>query len=282
MRLRYSRSGAERHGRAAAIDHRIDTDTGEFEMIMATEGEASDGHILSVKGGQMPPEMPLQLDHSPRALANLGTVSNIRRGTKGGIAVWRGVGQIRLTGEGEALEARRDLVDAIDKQAVNSVSLTWEADAATERRELPRSHPAHVSRDEKDPRKRFGLFFESWRGIEQSIVGVPADRQAIIGRADAAENDVTREMWQSIASRLDATPRSRELEIIDQLEVTVRDLETALEDAEARNAASDEPPTDPPSIELLLEGLSRRIGANARREQEQFADQLADLLDRVS
>lgn len=233
MRRRiYSRS-APRHERAAALDSRIDTTTGEFEMVMASEGEASDGHILSIRGIETPDEIPLQLDHSPRALANLGTVSNMRAGTKEGVRVLRGVGQIRLTGEGEALEARRDLVDGIATGAVRNVSLTWEASRAQERRDLPKGHPAHVDRDEPDPRKRFGLYFAESRAVEQSIVGVGADRAAIIGRSEDATNDVARAMWQSILHRLDAAPRSREAEIIDALERSVRDLEVRCEEAEA-------------------------------------------------
>jgi hypothetical protein len=171
-------SNSEHYSRKSSIDSRIDTDTGEFDMVMASEGEASDGHIISMRGLETSAELPLQLDHGRSALANLGIVSRIRKDQIDGVPVTRGVGRIRLTGDGEGLEARRDLVDAISRGDIRGVSLTWDSVAHRERRELPRNHPAHVGREEKDTRKRFGVFFEKSRAIEQSVVAIPADREA--------------------------------------------------------------------------------------------------------
>ena len=45
--------------RAASMERGgINLETGEFPMILATEGEAMDGHILSIKGMELPERMP--------------------------------------------------------------------------------------------------------------------------------------------------------------------------------------------------------------------------------
>lgn len=53
----------------------IDPETGEFPMILATEGEASDGDILSIKGARFGESAPLQTSHRNDPTATLGTVS---------------------------------------------------------------------------------------------------------------------------------------------------------------------------------------------------------------
>lgn len=263
-----------KHSRAAEIDARIDTDTGEFDMVMASEGEASDGHIISIRGLEAPQSIPLQLDHARGAVANLGTVTNMRRDTIDGLPVMRGVGQIRMSGDGEALAARRDLVDAIATGHVRGVSLTWESTKARERRDLPTNHPAHVKRNEKDPRKRFGLYFDQATPIEQSIVGIPADREALIGRSESAEDAFSRAMWETLVERLDDAPRSREAEIIEALEGKLSALEERLRDAEAQRAESDESPT-PDLLETDLLAFAARV-KRSRVRADQIAEDAAE------
>jgi hypothetical protein len=41
----------------------IDLKTGEFPMVLATDGEASDGDILSIEGAEFASRAPLQLSH---------------------------------------------------------------------------------------------------------------------------------------------------------------------------------------------------------------------------
>ncbi len=269
-----------RHARQATLDARIDTDTGEFDMVMASEGEASDGHIVSMRGLETPDELPLQLDHQRSALGNVGNVSKIRKDAVGGIPVTRGVGRIRLTGEGEALEARRDLVDAISRGDICGVSLTWDSIRHIERRELPRKHPAHVSRTEKDPRRRYGIYFETSRAIEQSIVAIPADREALIGRSEAAENAVSREMWHSLVDHLNDAQQSREGSIIAALEVSVADLEERLRAAED-TTSSDDPPI-PPAFEYGLDALERQIGDWRARTRSELDDALGTVFQRLT
>ena len=267
--------------RQAKLDSRIDTDTGEFDMVMATEGEASDGHVIGIDGLSFGDDLPLQLDHGRSTLANLGTVGNMRRDTIGGLPVYRGVGRIRLTGDGEALAARRDIVDGISRGDITGTSLTWESLKHRERRALPASHRAHVGRSEKDHRKRFGLFFDQSRGVEQSIVAIPSDKQALIGRAENATDENSRAMWQSLVSRFDDAPRSREAEIIDALEIQVAGLEKRLRDA-AHERASDNDPDELPSIELCMRILSEEIGDWRIRNRAELDDALGDAFERVT
>ncbi len=257
-----------RHTRNARIDTRIDTDTGEFDMVLATEGEASDGHVISIRGLTMPETMPLQLDHSQSALANLGTVSHMRRDKLDGIPVYRGVGKIRLSGEGEAVDARRDLVDAISTGHVRGVSLTWDAVKVVERRELPKAHAAYVGRNEADTRKRFGLFFEKSVGIEQSVVGIPADREALIGRGVEATCALSRSMWDDFVSRIDVGEPSREVVIINALERSMEALEQRCRDAEA-TAPSDD-------------ALERNLSVRGSTSTDQLRDALGEAHLRVT
>lgn len=266
--------------RECRIDSRIDTKTGEFEMVMATEGEASDGHIIRIAGLEFPDSIPLQLDHSRSVLANLGTVSRMRRDRVDGLPALRGVGQIRLSGDGEALEARRDLVDAIASGHVRGTSLTWDSVKATERRDLPRDHAAHVGATEKDYRKKYGLFFEKSKTIEQSIVGIPADREALIGRQGTATGEISRAMWDGLVERIDGR-ESRESEIIRALEESVERLEAA-RDAGAQSVPREQTPEERPDFEAKLSEALERIGRSERMTGADLRDRLGDVLEQVA
>ena len=269
-----------RFSRAASMDSRIDTTTGEFDMVMATQGEASDGHLLEVAGGSFPDHFPLQLDHIRSTEANLGNVTQIRQDKIEGLPVWRGVGQIRLTGEGAPLEARQDLVDAISAGDISGVSLTWESQRHSERKGLPRAHPGYVARTESDLRKRHGLWFHEWAGIEQSVVAIGADRQALIGRGESAG---ARWMWQTICNRFDIEPDgSREVGIINALELTVAELEERLRAAEAPASSVKTPADVPPSLELVLAEIQTHVGDWRQRTQDELDDALGRAFQSVT
>lgn len=267
---------ATRFDRVAKVDPRIDTKTGEFDMVMASEGEASDGHVLRVAGISFPDSIPLQLDHGRRAIDNLGTVSNIRRGKRDGVPVLLGTGQIRLSGEGDGLAMRADLVDAISTGAISGTSLTWDANPSDirERASLPKGHPAYVSPDEKNMRRRFGLYFEKSNAIEQSIVAIPADRAALIGRAEAATEAPSRALWHALLQRSEVRESIRPDPLIDA-------LSRALADAEQRlRAAGGRPPSDKARPLPPLEDLARAfpdVGDLSRRTKSE----LDAALDRV-
>lgn len=277
MRRIFSRDGdAAGYSRAAAIDPAIDRETGEFEMIMASEGEAADGHIVSIRGVELIDEVPLQLDHDRRASANLGTVTNLRTDRKDGVPILRGVGRIRLTGEGAPLEVRRDLVDGIAEGAIRSVSMTWEALEVIERRELPSNHPAFVKHNDPNARRRWGLFFKRSRPLEQSIVGVGADRAALVGRAESATSDDVRAVWQTLVERIDAPARSREAEIIEALESRLAEIEERLSRA-AEHDSRDDPRDNPPEWTDAFRALERRIEADGRRGLDEFTEAIEEI-----
>ena len=159
----------------------IDLKTGEFPMVLATEGEATDGHILSIRGGVLPESLPLQLSHVNDPGFTLGSIRGFEKDTRATPARLRAVGQIEL--EGPNADARKDLAFMVSKGHVNRVSIRWDGIKATQRVDLDKDHPAYVSKDDPDWRKRSGMFFEEWRALEGSLVAVPADAEAVIGRA---------------------------------------------------------------------------------------------------
>ncbi len=270
--------------RRATLDaKRIDTSTGEFEMVMATEGEASDGHIIRVAGIEHASEIPLQVDHGQGVLANVGTVREMRVSDVDGLPALRGIGRIRLTGDGPALAARRDLVDGIATGDIKAVSLRASGipGALKERRRLPKDHPARVERSDPNPRKRHGLLFERSMAEEQSIVAMGADREALIGRIARAEDDETRGMWQNLVDGLDDAPRSRESEIIEALELEVSELEERLA-REAASVASDSLPDPVPTMDVLLQRLEGSLKDLEARRTQAFESRLEDVVLRLT
>ena len=270
----------ERISRECRIDTRIDTDTGEFDLVLATEGEASDGHVISIRGLDFADTIPLQMDHSRSVLANLGTVSRMRRDRVDGVAALRGVGQIRLTGDGEGLEARRDLVDAISSGHVRGTSLTWDSIKQVERRELPKGHAANVTASESSFRKKYGIFFEQSRAIEQSIVGIPADREALIGRSGSATSEISRSMWDGMIERIHDPATVRTSEIISALERTVEQLEAT--SREAGDDPSDETPDETLSVNQALEATITRIERGGRATSADLREGLDDVFERLT
>ena len=175
-----------------------------FSGVMATEGEASDGHILSIKGARLPNALPLQADHANSVFGNLGRMSDFQKETKAKPPVLRGMGRIRLTGEGAQRDVRLDVVDAIETGDVTGLSIRWEDIRSTRRINLPSDHPAFVDSDkEKDWRKRFGMFFHEWEALEESVVAIPADRAAQIGRAENAALEGVQAFWRGLVEGLD-------------------------------------------------------------------------------
>ena len=78
----------------------IDLETGEFPMILATDGEASDGDILSIEGAQFTSRAPLQISHVNDPRDTLGTVSGFRRDLQSTPKRLKARGQIELRARG--------------------------------------------------------------------------------------------------------------------------------------------------------------------------------------
>ena len=185
----------------------IDETTGVFSMTLATEGEASDGHILSIKGGQIPERMPLLISHYNEPTSQAGSITEPKKALKDSPPCLRAVGRIEMSGEGPSAEIRRDLAHMIARGHVNAMSIRWdEVPGKTIRRvNLPSEHPHYVDSERADGPERWGCFFEEWVAREGSIVALGADKGALIGRAEETEGEVST-FWRAMASDLESPP----------------------------------------------------------------------------
>jgi len=182
----------------------IDMETGEFPMILATDGEASDGDILSIEGAQFTSRAPLQISHINDPRDTLGTVSGFRRDLQSSPKKLRARGQIEMTGDGPTAEIRRDIANMIQQGHVTGISVRWQPQKYTRRVDLPKDHPAHVKQDEPNWMKRNGFFHEKWQVLEGSVVAIQADKEAMVGRAEQTEGHVSA-FWRAMAADAVAT-----------------------------------------------------------------------------
>ena len=220
--------------RAFEEDSPIDPETGEFPLVLATQGESSDGHILHIEGVSAPERMPLQIDHSNSALRTLGSIFDIRATRKGSLPVLKAIGRIELGGEGEQAAIRRDVANMIAQGHLSAVSVRARGDKVIARTDLPTSHPYHVSSGEKDLAKRFGAFFEKSTLLEGSIVALGADKRAIIGRS---LDEPVSQFWTEFLAAVEpaAEPAAAaQREVVDFAQVIdIRSLERLLRDVGA-------------------------------------------------
>lgn len=181
---------------------------GSFRMTLATDGEASDGDILSIEGGQIPERMPLLLSHYNDPTATAGSVVDPIKETLSSPKRLVATGKIELGGDGALADVRRDVAYMIGRGHIGAVSVRWDAleggEPPVSRTSLPTDHHAFVDGDkENSARKRGGLFWPQWRALEGSIVALGADPQALIGRAEQTTGEV-RQFWQEMARGLSA------------------------------------------------------------------------------
>jgi hypothetical protein len=247
----------------------INLETGEFPMVLATEGEASDGHILSIRGGSFPDSLPLQLSHANDPQATLGSIRGFEKQLKENPARVTAMGQIELTGP--SAEARRDLAHMISKGHVNRVSIRWDGTKATPRRALPREHPAYVAEDEPSFIKRSGVFFEEWRALEGSVVAVPADSEAVIGRMIETGDP----MWERLAQDcISITDLVRSHEITRNLLKEIREQQEEFEQRLNELLLTDPAPAEPSGESE--ERASEDIAAVFAEELGGFREEMAE------
>lgn len=173
------------------------TTEGTLKGTLATDGEASDGDILDIAGGTAKPGIPLLFGHDTvgwDTLRNLGSWLSFEKTQH----TLDGSAKIELDGDGAGAEFRRDVAHMIANRHIRALSLRWEATKEPIRRvNLPSDHPAFVDDGtEKDPRKRWGLYYPAWNALEGSVVSLGADKVAMIARA----NDTTpsSEIWRGV------------------------------------------------------------------------------------
>ena len=183
-----------RHERTYRLEN-VDAE-GFFPMAFATEGEASDGDILSIKGGQIPKRFSLLEDHDNSAGKKVGSVDQPEKDLSHTPPRALGRGQIELDGHGDRVDNRRDLAHMINKHG-GAVSVRWdEVDGGVppkRRVNLPSDHPHFVADDDPSGRKRSGWFWESWKVLEVSVVALGADGAATIGGRTYVRKDGSEE-----------------------------------------------------------------------------------------
>lgn len=188
-----------KYARAIEVDRAsVDPESGSFRAVVFTDGEASDGHILNIAGGDIPERMPLFVNHRADPTTQLGSL--YPESVTAHQVVMRG--EIFLGGDGSEQAVRHDLLAKMAAGHVSQMSGRWDAmdEHVRRRTELPEDHPAYVSpkKAQKDFRLRFGLYFEKWRALEGSVVGLGADPKAVMRWAKDPEAEPSvREFWRA-------------------------------------------------------------------------------------
>jgi hypothetical protein len=187
--------------RTCSIERAEDgAEAGLISGILATDGEASDGHILNMSGVKLPERAPLLFGHDDyTGTGNLGSWTGFHKfgnGKKLGEQGIRGTAQIELDGEGSQADWRGDVNLMIGKGHIGSFSVRWEEIGdPVARVNLPSDHPAYVDSKKATGRQRWGLWFDKWRLLEGSVVTLGADPAALVGRMQEAQGDV-RAYWR--------------------------------------------------------------------------------------
>ena len=206
--------------------------------LLATDGEASDAHILNIPGGEIPEGPPLLFGHDDfTGTSNLGSWRSFAKSSNGkklGDGELRGEFGIELEGQGSQQAWREDVDHMIDKGHIQGLSIRWEhIDEPIRRINLPSDHIAAIDPKEATGMQEWGLYFEKWRMLEGSVVTLGADPAALIGRMEASEGGL-RSIWRDVLSR---NP-----EEIDG--ATLRQILDELQDIRSRLDTYDEGSTD--------------------------------------
>lgn len=174
----------------------VNFDTGEFPLVVASTGEASDHHILNVDGMPIRQSMPMLFAHeSTPTIPSLGIMHQMRADDLDGLRVMRTVGKFDQSGDGPIFAVIRDIMHLVDAGSLPSASLRWSGPSVP-RSSLDRSHFAYDA-------SGFGQYFHEPRMTEGSIVAIGADPVALNGRADAAESEPQRMFWRVLAEEVE-------------------------------------------------------------------------------
>jgi len=189
--------------RLVEIERAAGTQPGVVKGVLATDGEASDGHILNIEGLEADVPKPLLFGHNAYdPWGNLGSWTEFSK-TKHAL---KGSAQIELNGVGANAEMRNDVAHMVAQGHIRMFSVRWSPLVPPIRRtELDSTHPAFVdSAKEKDWRKLYGMWFEKASVDEGSIVTLGADPKAILGRMRDSQGHA-RSVWRD---QLEETLRS--------------------------------------------------------------------------
>jgi hypothetical protein len=219
----------------------IDLETGRFPVTLFTNGEASDGHIIDVRGLQVPDRVPMFVNHDAdptRRMGGLVDGKKVGKSTRLGGASLKMVGVLDVAGDSASADIRRDVAQGISVGDITAMSGRWDpVGDPTPRAALPKSHYAfsNVSGGFSTP-----MFFPEATVLEGSIVGVGADAAALIGRAqDTARPQHVRDFYAELTAGetdpevLSLTCRVEELEatLQERLDIEQEQKELALSKA---------------------------------------------------
>lgn len=185
----------------------IDMKTGEFPVTLFTNGEASDGHIIDVSGMRVADKIPMYVNHNADPTKRAGSLyAPSKVMPPGGSSDSLGdssiqmVARIDVEGDSSAADIRRDLAHGISVGDITAMSGRWDGVDSTPRSALDESHYAFAARS-SNPN---GVFFKEAIALEGSIVGIGADKSALIGRSmDDAKPEHVREFYRSLVDGYD-------------------------------------------------------------------------------
>ncbi len=192
---------------------KIDLETGRFPVTLFTNGEASDGHIIDIRGLEVGDRLPMFANHFADPTERMGGLvepHKAGKSTRLGGASLKMTGVIDMNGDGEKPDVRRDVAQGISVGDITAMSGRWDPIKSVPRASLPESHYAfsEVSGGFFEP-----MFFEEARALEGSIVGVGADDAALIGRSqDLSKPAHVRNFYDVLVH---GDPMSRETAIAD-------------------------------------------------------------------
>lgn len=179
----------------------IDLATGEFPARVATNGEASDRHILDIATLIVPASVPMFVNHDPSPVSRMGQLNSPRTSGKTmklGGATLHMRGRIDMEGDSAAADIRRDVAQGIHVGDITAMSTRWGDDfEGVARSSLAKHHFAY--------REDLGgwntpLFIKAATILENSIVGLGADQAALIGRSqDVNRAPHVREFYAMLA-----------------------------------------------------------------------------------
>ena len=202
----------------------IDLETGEFPLILASNGEASDGHIIDVGKMEVGERIPMFSNHNADPMQRMGGLIEPHvsgKKTRKGGAFLHMVGVIDMVGDGQLPDIRRDVAQGISLGDITQMSLRWDdLDPPVARASLDKKHFAFSEAGADS--WNTPMFFPRTEAREGSIVGLAADKAAIIGRSrDLSKPSHVREFYEILARGGDPE------EMIDDLcaVCTARELE---------------------------------------------------------
>ena len=255
---------SERAIERAAID-----DSGErltFSGIAASNGEASDGHILSIEGLSVADRQPLLFGHMSTAdVPILGAATKPKKTTRGKTEKLRMTGEINTKGDDPLAGIRRGIAGLVADGDLEGLSIRWVPTEQPLRRiNLPSNHPAFVKESDTSER-RWGLFFPKAAMRELSVVAIGADPSALIGRANRLDDDpVFRSVLRGIARELERGG--------DDLEAAVRVASLCSEASILMRACGMDSRAD--SLLALIAGLDTDDAVRYRYVDDQATEQV--------